>query len=91
MNFYSTVINTTFKVPLTGFFVFNPILIGVGRVSFFLLGSGFGFLILLGSGLGFLIIFSGQKKNFSGHLRVKKIWVRAKLGSKNFAFLIAKI
>ena len=35
-NFYSTVINTTFKVPLMGssenFFVFDPILMKLGEV-----------------------------------------------------------
>ena len=36
VNFYSTVINTTFKVPLMGswenFFVFDPILMKLGEV-----------------------------------------------------------
>ena len=61
--------------------------IGVGRVSFFLLGSGFGFFDFARVGSRVLDFFFGSKEKFLGSLRVKKIYVRVKLGSKFFAFL----
>ena len=65
----------------------NHTMLGVGWVSFFLLGSGFGFFDFARVGSRVLDFFFGSKEKFLGSLRVKKIYVRVKLGSKIFAFL----